>query len=174
MKNRMRSNDPIYPAPDVLNELDYGRFVLANLAAKRAKQIRNGGAALVKIESNHPLSIALAEIAQGKIKPLIGVSQSDVTTELPTIDDLDTDDILGDDLLLPDLGDDDDEEEDVEGAVELDDEEEEDDSDDESEVTLADLGDDAEVEETDDSSPTEVSLDSLEEDELVVDPDDED
>lgn len=170
MENRMRSNDPIYPAPDILNELDYGRFVLANLAAKRAKQIRNGGAALVKIESNHPLSIALAEIAQGKIKPLIGVSQSDMTTELPTIDDLDTDDLLGDDLLLPDLGDDDDDD-DVDAVSSDDDEEEEDDddSDDDAEVTLADLGDDAD-DADDDASPTEVSLDSLDEDELVVDP----
>ncbi|HXH59795.1 MAG TPA: DNA-directed RNA polymerase subunit omega [Fimbriimonadaceae bacterium] len=66
------ANDPILPQPDVLNEAEYGKFVLTNLAAKRAKQIKEGAPPLVRIESSHPLSIALAEIAAGKIKPLIG------------------------------------------------------------------------------------------------------
>ncbi len=62
----------ILPDPDTLNQVEYGKFLLANLAAKRAKQIKEGAPPLVRIESNHPLSIALAEIAQGKIKPLLG------------------------------------------------------------------------------------------------------
>lgn len=62
-------NGSILPSPDILNELEYGKFVLSNLAAKRAKQLRDGAPPLVKIDSNHPLSIALAEIAAGKIKP---------------------------------------------------------------------------------------------------------
>jgi DNA-directed RNA polymerase subunit omega len=41
------------------------------LAAKRAKQLREGAPPLVNIESNHPLTIALAEIAAGKIKPVL-------------------------------------------------------------------------------------------------------
>ncbi len=52
--------------------MEYGKFVLTNLAARRAKQIRDGAPPLVRIESNHPLSIALAEIAAGKIKPVLG------------------------------------------------------------------------------------------------------
>ena len=59
------------PSPDILNEYEYGKFVLSNLAAKRAKQLREGAPPLVNIESSHPLTIALAEIAAGKIKPVI-------------------------------------------------------------------------------------------------------
>lgn len=59
------------PSPDTLNNYPYGKFVLANLAAKRAKQLREGAPALVHTDSNHPLTIALAEIAAGKIKPIL-------------------------------------------------------------------------------------------------------
>jgi DNA-directed RNA polymerase subunit omega len=57
------------PSPDILNEYPLGKFVLSNLAAKRAKQLREGALPLVQIESRHPLTIALAEIAAGKIEP---------------------------------------------------------------------------------------------------------
>ncbi len=57
------------PSPDILNDYPYGKFVLSNLAAKRAKQLREGAPPLVQTESTHPLTIALAEIAAGKIKP---------------------------------------------------------------------------------------------------------
>lgn len=59
------------PSPDILSEFPQGKFVLSNLAAKRAKQLREGAPPLVQIESNHPLTIALAEIAAGKIKPIM-------------------------------------------------------------------------------------------------------
>jgi DNA-directed RNA polymerase subunit omega len=59
------------PSPDVLNELENGKFVLSNLAAKRAIQIREGAPPMVAVESSHPLTIALAEIAAGKIKPIL-------------------------------------------------------------------------------------------------------
>lgn len=59
------------PSPDILNEFEFGKYVLSNLAAKRAKQLREGAPPLVNIESNHPLTIALAEIAAGKIKPVL-------------------------------------------------------------------------------------------------------
>jgi DNA-directed RNA polymerase subunit omega len=61
------------PSPDILNTMEEGRFVLANLAAKRAKQIKDGAPPLVGVESNHPLTIALAEIAAGKIRPMLQV-----------------------------------------------------------------------------------------------------
>ena len=57
------------PSPDILNEYPLGKFVLSNLAAKRAKQLREGALPLVQVESRHPLTIALAEIAAGKIEP---------------------------------------------------------------------------------------------------------
>lgn len=59
------------PSPDILNEFEHGKFVLSNLAAKRAKQLREGAPPLVRVDSNHPLTIALAEIAAGRIKPLM-------------------------------------------------------------------------------------------------------
>ena len=59
------------PSPDILNDYAHGRFVLSNLAAKRANQLREGAPPLVQTESNHPLTIALAEIAAGKIKPIM-------------------------------------------------------------------------------------------------------
>lgn len=60
------------PSPDILNDYEYGKFVLSNLAAKRAKQLKEGAMPLVQVESHHPLTIALAEIAAGKIKPILG------------------------------------------------------------------------------------------------------
>lgn len=59
------------PSPDILNDYPFGKFVLSNLAAKRAKQLREGAPPLVQTDSNHPLTIALAEIAAGKIKPIM-------------------------------------------------------------------------------------------------------
>jgi len=65
------------PSPDILNDFLPGKFVLSNLAAKRAKQLREGAPPLVQIESNHPLTIALAEIAAGKIKPIMPSSEAE-------------------------------------------------------------------------------------------------
>lgn len=72
------------PSPDTLNNYPYGKFVLANLAAKRAKQLREGAPALVHTDSNHPLTIALAEIAAGKIKPILPAH--DAKPELPEVE----------------------------------------------------------------------------------------
>jgi len=96
------ANDPILPNPDVLNEVTYGRFVLANLAAKRAKQIKEGAPPLVRIDSSHPLSIALAEIAAGKIKPLMGAeAEAAISEQIDSIEELGSDR-----FLLPGLEDD--------------------------------------------------------------------
>ncbi len=62
------------PSPDTLNDFPYGKFVLSNLAAKRAKQLKEGAPPLVHTDSNHPLTIALAEIAAGKIKASLPVA----------------------------------------------------------------------------------------------------
>ncbi|MBS1720071.1 MAG: DNA-directed RNA polymerase subunit omega [Armatimonadetes bacterium] len=75
------------PSPDILNSFADGKFVLSNLAAKRANQLREGAIPLVQVESNHPLTIALAEIAAGKIKPIM--PEFDATSieapEVPTL-----------------------------------------------------------------------------------------
>lgn len=67
----MDSDAPtILPSADVLTSYEHGKFILSNLAAKRARQLRDGAHPLVRCESTHPLSIALAEIAAGKIRPI--------------------------------------------------------------------------------------------------------
>lgn len=69
------------PSPDILNEYEHGKFVLSNLAAKRAKQLKEGAMPLVQVESHHPLTIALAEIAAGKIKPILSEHEDRIELE---------------------------------------------------------------------------------------------
>ncbi|MFM9872429.1 MAG: DNA-directed RNA polymerase subunit omega [Fimbriimonadaceae bacterium] len=175
------ANEKIFPAPDILNEVEYGRFVLTNLAAKRAKQIKEGAPPLVRIDTNHPLSIALEEIAKGKIKPILGsdAQAAELDEDYSALDELGLDDVG---LLLPGVDDesDDDDELDLLGLDDLgldDDEDEEDEPDEDSgnalDTLLADdtVDDDAAVvaatDDDDDSvvikdedSP-EISLDDL-------------
>lgn len=91
------------PSPDILNDYEHGKFVLSNLAAKRAKQLREGAPALVQVDSNHPLTIALAEIAAGKIKPILsGAAEAiEPTADLPLLIDEHVPAELG--MLLPAL-----------------------------------------------------------------------
>ena len=55
-----------------LSDMVGSRYSLAVAAAKRARQLKEGAVPLVKCGSNHPLTIALHEIAAGKVvvKPL--------------------------------------------------------------------------------------------------------
>ncbi|HRD30988.1 MAG TPA: DNA-directed RNA polymerase subunit omega [Fimbriimonadaceae bacterium] len=124
----------ILPDPDTLNQVEYGKFLLANLAAKRAKQIKEGAPPLVRIESNHPLSIALAEIAQGKIKPLLDGEQNAIeeTVEIPTLD------LSDEDFLLPSLEDDEDDDDGLSLGSLVDDEDELEDDEDVLEVDEVD------------------------------------
>ncbi len=163
----------MFPKPDVLNSKEYGKYVLTNLAARRARQLKDGAPPLVRIESSHPLSIALEEIAAGKIKPVMGEElehfeeQEEAALEalkegllLPGIDD-DDDDFDGPSLDDLDLGDDEDEE----------DEEDEDDDDapslkslideDEEDAPAADADDDEDDIEPESSGSDSMSLDDL-------------
>ena len=103
------------PSPDILNDFEHGKFVLSNLAAKRAKQLREGAPALVRIESTHPLTIALAEIAAGKIKPIyseaVELPESELV-EMSLITHEDVHEVVAPDAIsLSDLVADEDEEE---------------------------------------------------------------
>jgi DNA-directed RNA polymerase subunit omega len=93
------------PSPDILNDFPYGKFVLSNLAAKRAKQLREGAPPLVQIDSHHPLTIALAEIAAGRIKPILPtaaeLAQAEEGAEITLISDEPLPAELG--MLLPAL-----------------------------------------------------------------------
>ena len=52
---------------DILMKRVDNKYTLAVLAAKRAREIVNGSDPLVECKSLKPVSIALAEISQGKI-----------------------------------------------------------------------------------------------------------
>lgn len=56
----------IYPSADKLENLG-SKYALVVLAAKRAKQIKSGVQPLINTDSRNPLTIALEEIAAGKI-----------------------------------------------------------------------------------------------------------
>src|ERR1700690_4158053 len=93
----------ILPSPDIMNDFEYDKFVLSNLAAKRAKQLREGAPPLVQIDSHHPLTIARTEIAAGQIKPILGPAEliPDVSREIELISDEPLPAELG--MLLPAL-----------------------------------------------------------------------
>lgn len=57
----------IFPYMDILENWG-SKYALTTLAAKRAKQIKDGSSPLIRTESRNPLTIALEEIAQGKVK----------------------------------------------------------------------------------------------------------
>lgn len=135
----------ILPDADVLNQFEHGRFVLSNLAAKRAKQLKDGAPPLVRCESNHPLSVALAEIAAGKIRAVIVAGEPElaiVESEIPAL----TDEVLAErGMLLPAL---EESETELVAALTLHDEEDHEHGDEEAEAaTLADLLDDASADE---------------------------
>ncbi|CUU05933.1 MAG: DNA-directed RNA polymerase subunit omega [Fimbriimonadales bacterium] len=87
----------IFPENDEL--IQYPRYILALLAAERARLLKAGAKPLVPVNGVefNPLSVALEEIAQGKIKPLI-IDENRVevliqgpehTWQLSTLQDLD-------------------------------------------------------------------------------------
>lgn len=160
----------ILPDPNVLNKVEYGKFVLANLAAKRAKQIKEGAPPLVRIDSNHPLSIALAEIAAGKIKPVLdpnAVAAMDEGFDVPTLD------LDDDDFLLPGLDDEDDDDGDNEGETltldDLEDDEEDDEPDDDEDAPKAVVEADVDVD-----ADVEVDVDDDDDDDVIADDPDSD
>ena len=57
----------IYPSADIIEQRVGSRYSLVVLAAKRAKQIKEGAPVLIETASTNPLTIALEEIAAGKV-----------------------------------------------------------------------------------------------------------
>ncbi len=62
----------IFPSSDSIEKNIGSRYSLVVLAAKRAKQIKEGAPVLIDTESTNPLTIAMEEIAQGKVTILAG------------------------------------------------------------------------------------------------------
>ncbi|MBI1333111.1 MAG: DNA-directed RNA polymerase subunit omega [Armatimonadetes bacterium] len=149
------------PNPDILNDYSLGKFVLSNLAAKRAKQLREGALPLVQIESRHPLTIALAEIAAGKIEPRMFATGADLIGDTLDVSSL-GDDILGGEfgMLLPALDENESVLIDTEGVDDHEAETESDteSSDDDGELSLSDL---AEGEDEEETTPVDSDEDTL-------------
>ena len=57
----------IYPSADTIEDRVKSRYSLVVLSAKRAKQIKEGAPVLIETTSTNPLTIALEEIAAGKV-----------------------------------------------------------------------------------------------------------
>jgi len=57
----------IYPSADTIEDRVKSRYSLVVLSAKRAKQIKEGAPILIDTDSTNPLTIALEEIAAGKV-----------------------------------------------------------------------------------------------------------
>lgn len=58
----------IHPSLDVLVNLVDSKYTLVVAAAKRGREIMSGKAAAVNSRSNKPVTVALEEIAAGKLK----------------------------------------------------------------------------------------------------------
>jgi DNA-directed RNA polymerase subunit omega len=54
------------PLEELLDQVD-SKYALVLAAAKRARQIKEGGLPLVDVDSANPVSVALEEIATGKL-----------------------------------------------------------------------------------------------------------
>lgn len=83
----------IYPSPDKLDAME-SKYALVILAAKRARQVKDGARKLVDTISVNPLTIALEEIGEGTIIPRV-VEDATVTAQLaalkptePTLEDI--------------------------------------------------------------------------------------
>ncbi len=73
----------IYPSPDKLDGLG-SKYSLVIVAAKRARQIKDGARKLAESRSSNPLTIALAEIAEDQITSiLVGVPEPLPTSIAP-------------------------------------------------------------------------------------------
>ncbi|WP_309714349.1 DNA-directed RNA polymerase subunit omega [Armatimonas sp.] len=58
----------IYPSPDKIDKQVDSKYALVILAAKRAKQLKEGSRPRLPTDSTNPLTIALEEIAEGKVQ----------------------------------------------------------------------------------------------------------
>ena len=58
----------IYPSADKIDQQVESKYALVILAAKRAKQLKEGGRPRIVTESRNPLTVALEEIAAGQVQ----------------------------------------------------------------------------------------------------------
>lgn len=72
----------IYPAADKLDAME-SKYALVIVAAKRAKQVKDGARRYVPSRSTNTLTVALEEIAEGQIVPLLVGEPEKLPTSLP-------------------------------------------------------------------------------------------
>jgi DNA-directed RNA polymerase omega subunit len=72
----------IYPAADKLDAME-SKYALVIVAAKRARQIKEGARRMMESRSTNPLTVALEEIAAGEITPLLVGEPEKLPTSLP-------------------------------------------------------------------------------------------
>lgn len=83
----------IYPSPDKLDSLE-SKYALVILAAKRARQIKDGARKLVETRSVNPITVALEEIADHAIIPRIvedatvAAHQASLEPHEPSLEDI--------------------------------------------------------------------------------------
>jgi DNA-directed RNA polymerase subunit omega len=83
----------IYPNADKLDSLE-SKYALVILAAKRARQIKDGARRLVDTRSASPITVALEEIGEGAIIPRIvedatvAAHQAALEPHEPTLEDI--------------------------------------------------------------------------------------
>jgi DNA-directed RNA polymerase subunit omega len=58
----------IYPSADEIDKQVESKYALVIMAAKRAKQLKEGHRTLIATESTNPLTVALEEIAAGAVR----------------------------------------------------------------------------------------------------------
>ena len=58
----------IYPSADKIDKEINSKYALVVLAAKRARQLKEGARPLIDTRSANPITVALEEIASGRIK----------------------------------------------------------------------------------------------------------
>ncbi|MEW6226992.1 MAG: DNA-directed RNA polymerase subunit omega [Bacillota bacterium] len=58
----------LYPPLDAFADKAQSRYALVVAAAKRARQLMNGGKKLVETKADKPVTIALEEILAGKVR----------------------------------------------------------------------------------------------------------
>ncbi len=71
----------IFPSADNIKQNIGSRYSLVVIAAKRAKQIKEGAPILIDTLSTNPLTIAMEEIAAGKVTIMPG--SADVVVDAP-------------------------------------------------------------------------------------------
>lgn len=72
----------IYPAPDKLDAME-SKYALVIVAAKRARQLKDGARRLIDTKSTNPLTVALEELAAGAIIPVQVGTPEQLPTSLP-------------------------------------------------------------------------------------------